>query len=112
MAEQATSEPLVRFRRNYTPAFLAHLSRRDEASLSSAYELGRGAIADGVSMLDLVHIHHAVFLGVAETVRQVEELPGILDAAAAFLIEALAPFEMTRAPLPDPPRPAAETGLP
>jgi hypothetical protein len=88
--------PLERMRRNYTPAFLAHLTRRDEASLRSAYEVGREAMAHGVSMLDLVHIHHAVFLHVAGTMRNVEEIADLTDAAAAFLMEALAPYEMTR----------------
>lgn len=89
-------DPVARLQRNYTPALMAHLTSRDESTLRAAYELGRGAIADGVSMLDLVHVHHAVFLDVASTVREVGELADILDAAAAFLMEALAPFEMTQ----------------
>jgi Phosphoserine phosphatase RsbU, N-terminal domain len=92
-----TSDPLTRLQRDYTPAFLAHLTRRSEAGLRSAYELGRTAIADGIGMLDLVHVHHVVFLDVAQTARDVEEIPEMLEAAAAFLVEALAPFEMTRA---------------
>jgi hypothetical protein len=94
--DPADLKPLERVRRNYTPAFLAHLTRRDEASLRSAYEVGRDALAHGVSMLDLVHIHHAVFLQVAGTMRNVEEISDLTDAAAAFLVESLAPYEMTR----------------
>jgi hypothetical protein len=94
----AVSERLERLRRDYKPAFLAHLSRQGEAELRSAYELGRGAMADQVSMLDLVQVHHAVFVEVVLTARDVEELPGVLDAAAAFLVEALAPYEMTQRP--------------
>lgn len=88
--------PLERLRRNYRPALLAHLGNGKEAGLRAAYELGRTAIADRVSMLDLVQIHHEVFVDVALTVKSVEELPTMLDGAAAFLVEALAPFEMTR----------------
>lgn len=90
------SQRLESVRRDYTPAFLAHLNRRNEASLRSAYELGRAAMAAEVSMLDLVQIHHTVFLDVALTIRDLEELPEMLDAAAAFLVEALAPYEMTQ----------------
>jgi len=90
------SRRLESVRRDYTPAFLAHLNRRSEASLRSAYELGRAAMAAEVSMLDLVQIHHKVFLDVALTIRDLEELPEMLDAAAAFLVEALAPYEMTQ----------------
>ena len=95
MRTSLSRDPVARLQRNYTPALLAHLTSRDENTLRAAYELGRSAIADGVGMLDLVHVHHAVFLDVASTVREVGELADILDAAAAFLMEALAPFEMT-----------------
>jgi Phosphoserine phosphatase RsbU, N-terminal domain len=88
--------PLDRLRQDYRPAFLAYLSSQREAGLRSAYELGRSAIGAQVTMLDLVQIHHEVFLDVAMTVRSLEELPKLLDAAAAFLVEALAPYEMTR----------------
>jgi hypothetical protein len=87
---------LERLRRDYRPALLAHLARQSEAGRRSAYELGRQAMADKVSLLDLVQVHHAVFVDVALTIRDVDELPHLLDAAASFLVEALAPFEMTQ----------------
>jgi hypothetical protein len=90
------NRPLERLRQNYRPALLAHLGCRKEASLRAAYELGRSAMAEQVSMLDLVQIHHEVFVDVALTVRTVDDLPEMLDGAATFLVEALAPFEMTR----------------
>lgn len=96
MRASLAQDPVARLQRNYTPALMAHLTSRNESTLRAAYELGRGAIADGVGMLDLVYVHHAVFLDVAATVREVGELADILDAAAAFLMEALAPFEMTQ----------------
>jgi hypothetical protein len=97
---RCVDDRIERLRRDYTPAFLAHLARRDEAGLRAAYELGRGALADGVSLLDVVQVHHRVFLDVVTDVRSVEDLPGLLEPAAAFLVEALAPFEMTRRDLP------------
>jgi hypothetical protein len=96
-------DSLERARLNYTPAFLAHLTRRDERSLRTAYEVGRDAMAHGVSMLDLVHIHHTVLLEVAGTMRSLGEVFELTDAAAAFLLEALAPYAMTqRQPLANP----------
>lgn len=96
MGEPNDLKPLERVRRNYKPAFLAHLARRDETSLRSAYEIGREAMAQNVSMLDLVHVHHAVFLEVAGTMRDLGEIADLTDAATAFLMESLAPYEMTR----------------
>jgi hypothetical protein len=98
VSEPAPSDELYTLRRNYTPAFLAHLTRHDEGTLRSAYELGRQAMAAGLSMLDLVDIHHGVFSDVVLSVKDLEELPAIVEAATAFLVEALAPFEMTRQP--------------
>jgi hypothetical protein len=53
-------------------------------------------MAHGVSMLDLVHIHHTLLLEVAGTSRSIGEAFDLTDAAAAFLLESLAPYEMTR----------------
>ena len=39
--------------RDYRAAFLRYLPRRDEAALHSGYELGRSAVAEGVSLLEL-----------------------------------------------------------
>jgi hypothetical protein len=87
---------LERLRRDYRPAFLAHLARRDEAGLRAAYELGRAAMADGIRLLDVVQVHHEVFLRFATELRHVDEVPALVEPAASFLLEALAPFEMTR----------------
>lgn len=87
---------LDRLRRDWTPALLAYLSRRQEAGLGSAYDLGRGAVADGLGILDVLAVHHAVVVDVLRTARDVHEPPELVEGAAQFLLEALAPFEMTR----------------
>ncbi len=90
------SSPADRLARNYPPAFLAFLADRKEKNLARAYELGRDALADGISLLDLIRTHHVVFgqvLGTASTAADVAET---VDAAAAFLVESLAPYEMAR----------------
>lgn len=86
---------LARTRQSYGVGFLRYLSRRDELTLHAAYELGRRGLATGVSLLDLVQIHHAVLVDVLHD-PGAGELVDIADAAAAFLAEVLAPFEMTR----------------
>jgi hypothetical protein len=81
--------------RDYRAAFLRYLPRRDEAALHSAYELGRRAVADGVSLLELVRIHHEVLLDVLTDSRP-EELPDVATSASQFLVEALAVHEMAQ----------------
>jgi hypothetical protein len=90
------TDTLARLRRDYTPAFLVYLSRRDEKALRGAYELGRGAMSNRISLLDLVQVHHAVLLDTLGTAKGAEELQDIGRAAAEFLVEALASFEMTQ----------------
>jgi hypothetical protein len=81
--------------RDYRVAFLGYLPRREEAALNRGYELGRKAVTDGVSILELARVHHEIFL---EVLRETppEELPQIATAASEFLIEVLATFDMAQ----------------
>jgi hypothetical protein len=91
-----TGDAYERFRRDYAPAFLQYLSERGEPGRRAAYELGRRAISEHLSILDLARIHHGVLLEVLKTHRSPQELEGIAEAASEFLVEALAVFEMTQ----------------
>lgn len=82
-------------RRDYRAAFLRYLPRRDEAALHSGYEIGRRAMAHGVSLLELVRIHHEVLLDVLQDSRP-EQLAEVATAASEFLVEALAVHEMAQ----------------
>jgi hypothetical protein len=90
-----TQDAEERFRRDYAPAFLQYLSEGGERGRRAAYELGRRAISQRLSILDLARIHHTVLLGVLKTHRTSDELEHIAGAASEFLVEALAVFEMT-----------------
>jgi hypothetical protein len=85
-----------RLRRDYAPAFLQYLTERGERGRRAAYELGRRAITEQLSVLDLARIHHSVLLDVLKTHRSPQELEQIAQAASEFLMEALAIFEMTQ----------------
>ena len=89
-------DELGRLHQDYAAAFLGHLSRRDENGLRAAYELGRRTVSDPVGLLNLVRVHHAVLVEVLHTARTPSEVQDIGDAAAAFLVEALASFQMTQ----------------
>jgi hypothetical protein len=64
-----TGDAYERFRRDYAPAFLQYLSERGEPGRRAAYELGRRAISEQLSILDLARIHHTVLLEVLKTHR-------------------------------------------
>ena len=81
--------------RDYRVAFLQYLPRRAEAALARGYELGRVAVTEGLSVLELARIHHEVFL---EALRETaaEDVPDVATAASEFFLEVLAVFDMTQ----------------
>lgn len=81
--------------RNYRTAFLRYLPRREEAPLHEGYELGRRAVADGISMLELAQVHHEVFLEVLRDTRP-DDLTRVATAASEFLLEVLATYDMAQ----------------
>ncbi len=91
-----TTDRLSRLRQDYAATFLRYLSRRDEAALWSAYELGRSRLSAGVSLLDIVQVHHAVLVDGLCSAQSAAEVEELANDAATFLGEVLASFEMTQ----------------
>ena len=86
--------------RSYRAAFLRYLPRHQEAALASAYELGRQAVADGVSLLELAYLHHEILLDVLKDTRP-DDVADVASAASTFQLEVLAPYDMTHRALID-----------
>lgn len=89
-------DPVARLRLDYAPTILRYLSENDEAGLRSAYELGRTAMRESVSLLEVVRVHNEVFLEVHASTRDIGEAHSVARAAAALLLELIASFEMTQ----------------
>ncbi len=81
--------------RDYRAAFLRYLPRREESALHTGYQLGRSAVINGLSILDLVQVHHEVFLEVLEDTKG-EDLTPVATAASEFLLEVLATYDMAQ----------------
>ena len=79
--------------RDYRAAFLRSLPRHNEAALALGYDLGRRAVADGVSLLDLVEVHHVVLAEVQSEGRDTDPAE-LTRAGCAFLLEVLSTFDM------------------
>jgi hypothetical protein len=79
--------------RDYRTAFLRYLPGRSEAALTQGYELGRQAVVDGVSMLDVTQVHHTVLAEVLVDTAP-GDTPALTAAAAEFLVEVLSTFDM------------------
>jgi S-adenosylmethionine:diacylglycerol 3-amino-3-carboxypropyl transferase len=81
--------------RDYRAAFLRSLPRHNEAALAIGYDLGRRAVTDRVSLLDLVQVHHVVLAEVL-TQSPASDTEQVLEAASTFLVEVLSTFDMTQ----------------
>ena len=81
--------------RDYRVAFLQYLPRREEAALARGYELGRTAVTEGRSILELARIHHEILL---EALRETppDEVGPVATAASEFFLEVLATFDMAQ----------------
>ena len=86
--------------RDYRAAFLRYLPRREEAPLHRGYELGRSAVGQGVSILELARLHHEVLLAALHETSP-EDLGDVATAASEFFLEVLAPYYMTQRALLD-----------
>ena len=81
--------------RDYRVAFLQYLPARREAALARGYELGRAAVTEGLSILELAQIHHEVLV---EALRETpaEDVPHVATAASEFFLEVLATFDLAQ----------------
>ncbi len=86
-----------RLQRDYRPAFLRFLARRDEPARHAGYLLGRTAVAQGKGMLDLVAAHHVTLVEVLPDAQDADEVLAMSTAASEFLTEVLASFAMASA---------------
>jgi hypothetical protein len=93
---EAVTDPLDRFRLDYAPLFLRHLARRDESGLQAAYQLGRRAMQESVGLLDVVRVHNDLLLKVLATVRDLDEVTDLTEAASTLLIDLVAAFEVAQ----------------
>jgi len=90
------TDPVADLRRDYRPPFLSYLTNLNERGLSAAYDLGRRTMLRRLSLLELVRVHNEVYAEVVADARTVADAQDLARAASAFLLEALAPFEMTQ----------------
>jgi hypothetical protein len=86
--------------RSYRAAFQRYLPRHSEAALALGYELGREAVVQDVSLLDLVQVHHRVLAEVLTDSGE-DDLQAVTSAASEFLAEVLSTFDMTHRALRD-----------
>lgn len=93
-AAKTKRKPAASFEQSYRAALLEYCETRGEAALGRAYELGRRAIAEGKSLLDIAAAHHQALAALAASDKNGRRPGELLNAGAEFLVESLSPYEM------------------
>jgi two-component system, NarL family, sensor histidine kinase UhpB len=94
MAARRKLKAQMSFEDEYSACLRGYVADRGEAALGKAYELGRRALTERKSLIELASLHHEAVLALvrgAENSRRPEEF---LKASAQFLAECLSPYEM------------------
>jgi signal transduction histidine kinase len=79
----------------YVVALEDYLRQRDESCLHRAYELGRSAVREGRSILEMIDLHQRATLQAVSRAESAGEAAHVLEASSVFLTEAISPYEMT-----------------
>ena len=79
----------------YVVALEDYLRQRDESCLHRAYELGRSAVREGRSILEMIDLHQKASLQAVSRAESAAEAAHVLEASSVFLTEAISPYEMT-----------------
>jgi len=88
------TDPAAELGTEYAKALGEHLASPREHSLQSAYELGRRARREGLGILDVAALHSRAVATLPDACPS-EGARRILGLLESFLVECLAPFEMT-----------------
>src|SRR5882757_11201101 len=94
MATQHKPKARARFEDEY-PSFLReYAAGSGEAALGKAYELGRRALAEGKSLVEIASLHHEAVQGLVREEKDGELRKRLLQTSGDFLAECLSPYEM------------------
>jgi signal transduction histidine kinase len=94
MAARRTTRPETSLGEDYRLALSEYATQSGEAALRQAYELGRKAMTEGKSLVEIVAIHHAALQGIVREAKKEKHHGELLRASAEFLAESLSPYEM------------------
>lgn len=95
MSTKASARLSNDFEAMYVAALQDYLRQHEESCLHRAYELGRRALHEARSILEMIELHQKASLAFLSRSSSVPESARVLEASAVFLREAISPYEMT-----------------
>ena len=94
-AHKAQILPELALDDQYFSALEEHLQGASESTLRRAYDLGRKALSDGRSLLEMATLHHIALVRILARPDSSSAEPKTLEAAYQFFAECISPYEMT-----------------
>ena len=88
------ARPQAGFEEEYQSCLQEYVAGGGELALGRAYELGRRALAERKSLVEMASLHHQAVLALVRRAEGEARLLDSLPAAAEFLAECLSPYEM------------------
>lgn len=94
MAAVRTTKPQVSVQDEYASLLREYAAGGGEATLGRAYELGRRALNERKSLLDMAALHHQALQQLVKDAASGKRRENLLQMSAAFLAECLSPYEL------------------
>jgi signal transduction histidine kinase len=85
---------LENFGEEYRSALHGYAAARGELALGRAYELGRHAIEEQLSIVELASLHHHAVIDLFRAAENEQSREELLRISAEFLAECVSPYEM------------------
>jgi signal transduction histidine kinase len=85
---------LENFEEEYRSALHGYAAEGGELALGRAYELGRRALAEQLSVVDLASLHHHAVIDLVRAAENETDKEELLRIGAEFLAECVSPYEM------------------
>src|SRR5260370_7607781 len=94
MATQRKPKAQARFEDEYASFLREYAAGSGEAALGKAYELGRRALAEGKSLVEIASLHHEAVQGLIREEKDKELRKSLVQTSVDFLPECLSPYDM------------------
>jgi signal transduction histidine kinase len=82
------------FEEEYNSALNEYAAGGGEIALGRAYELGRRALGEQKSLVEMASLHHRAMLGLVRGAKSEKRLVELLQASTEFHAECMSPYEM------------------
>src|SRR5258706_14667718 len=93
-ATRGKTKPLAGFEDEYRSSLREYAAGGGEPALGRAYELGRRALTEQKSLVEMASLHHQAVLALVRDVENEKQREELVRASGEFLAECLSPYGM------------------